>query len=263
MQDLKQEFDYDVIILNTKSRMFAYYNPHLEEADGCWFPKDFNNCKIPKIMIEEDYHYEKNDNWYLEVGIDLMLQRHYSGFTKGKEWNNIKTLWFPFSVDTNIFKPNFELDRIKKICLVGSSTYVYIHRRIMEKILKEQDLIVKLDTQLDDKYTKCLQSYVSHLNCSSIYHISPAKMFEIMASGSILFTNDALDYGLQYLFKKNSYCTYKEDGSDVISKAQMIINDKEYRKEVINNALKCIKEKHTNEIRTRELLSIIHGEFKI
>jgi hypothetical protein len=75
---LKEILKPDICILNTKSRMFEYYSPHTNVATGCILPNDFKDWNIPKVVIEEDAHYEKNGEWYQEVGIDLLLQRHYS-----------------------------------------------------------------------------------------------------------------------------------------------------------------------------------------
>jgi hypothetical protein len=88
-------------------------------------------------------------------------------------------------------------------------------------------------------------------------------MFEIMASGSVLLTDEADDYGLKELFVDESYCTYKRDGSDVSEKASMIINDSAYRDSVTKKAVQCIQEKHTHETRAKELIAIITKNFKI
>jgi hypothetical protein len=84
-----------------------------------------------------------------------------------------------------------------------------------------------------------------------------------MASGSVLFTDAAEDYGLSELFPNNSYCTYKRDGSTVIEKAKFIINEPAYRDSVTSKAVKCMQEKHTHEIRAKELIKIIEKKFNI
>ena len=115
----------------------------------------------------------------------------------------------------------------------------------------------------DVRYIKYLQSYLSHLNCGSVFNIETAKMFEIMACGSVLLTNETDKDGLKDLFYKDSYCTYKEDYSDLIIKVNRIIKDKEYRKYITTRAIKCIGERHTHEIRIKELLKIIKENYGI
>jgi len=76
LAEIANQFPFDVIIVNTKSRMFDYYSPKQEDARGCWLPRDFKSYPRFKVMIEEDYHYEPNDDWYAEIGFNLMIQ-HY------------------------------------------------------------------------------------------------------------------------------------------------------------------------------------------
>ena len=84
MKDIKKAFDFDVVILNTKSRMFEEYLPPVNPDNlphshsPTWLPRDFKEYDCPKVVIEEDYHWELNDDWYAENGIDLIMQRHYS-----------------------------------------------------------------------------------------------------------------------------------------------------------------------------------------
>ena len=84
--------------------------------------------------------------------------------------------------------------------------------------------------------------------------ICAAKNLEIMASGAILFTNKF--EGIDFLFSKDDYCSYENDGSDVISKGQRILNDPAYVNMVLNNAKICINEKHSHKIRNGQLMEI-------
>jgi len=263
LSDIKKEFDFDIIISNTKSRMFERYVPPLlgkELLHNCILPKDFATWnKTPKISLEEDYHYEIDDSWYVENNIDLILQRHYSQFCR-KE--NIKKLWFPFSVDAEVFKSD-KRKRINKICNAGSTQgKVYPSRNKIVKILEPMGTLVDFDRKLvDNNYLECLKKYISHICCPSIYFITAAKILEISSSGSLLFTQESNKYGLNELFPKNCYFSYKEDLSDLKRKVFTILHDSDWVKETVNNALKCIQEKHTNEIRIKELKEIIKNEF--
>jgi len=267
--DIKKEFNFDIILICTKERCFDYYlPPHFgkeEQRGNCWLPSDFKDIKVPKICFEEDYHYEADDNWFIENNIDLIIQRHYSNVERGNNRKQKKHIWLPFSVDTRIFHSNPKVTRIKKLCCASStSNSFYLHRTALCNILKPLYLVnLGNKAKENDSYPLYLQSYISHICCSGALNITAAKIFEITASGSVLFTENSDKYGIQYLFPKDAYCTYEENYSDVISKAQMIINDEGYRKETTEKALKCILERHTHEIRTREFLDIIKEEFYI
>ena len=99
-KEIVKKTQADVAIVMTKSRMWEYYDPFHNKFTGYWLPADFNNKLIPKLVVEEDYMYEKNDNWYFENGVDLLIQRHSSqALRKGKT----PVTWIPFSVDEKSF----------------------------------------------------------------------------------------------------------------------------------------------------------------
>lgn len=259
MQSLYHEYGgFDAAILITKSRMFMHYNPHASIAEGCWLPSDFSFWnKTPKLVLEEDYHYEHDDEWYCRMNIDLLLQRHHSAFVRP---HRVNMRWFPFSVDTNTFKPG-KKERINRICLAGTLNGAYPERQSLAYVLGKQNLIdVFVDRQkVGGKYIDCLQSYTVHLSGTSRYFITPAKMFEIMASGSVLFTNN--DPHLKLLFPEDSYATYDytkpsfEKG--VLEVANNLLSNSELRDNMTTLALKTIKERHTHQHRIAELIRYV------
>jgi len=244
----------DVAIFNTKSRMFANYHPIKKVAEGEWLPKGWSSSKlIPKIMIEEDYHYETDDLWYKTSGFSVVLQRHYSQSLRGK---NVKMLWHPFSVDTSIFKSD-NRPRTNKICFAGSSTTPYPERNLVCYVLQETGLLdaFKNQEKRGDNYIDCLKTYTAHVSGSSIYDITAAKNFEIAAAGSVLFTNRFS--GLDLIFNKDSYVEYTTQADNIRAQARKIINEPEFVKKTVESAMKDINERHTNKIRTEELIKLI------
>lgn len=257
IDDIKKHFNFDAIILNTKSRMFMDYNPHRGIAKDEWLPKGWALIDVPKIVLEEDYHYEKDDEWYKQNRVDLILQRHWS---QTQRQATVPMRWFPFSVDTDTFRPHDGDQRTNKICFAGSiSSGAYKYRHLACDILKRHKLIDMFPNgaKTGYKYVKCLREYTCHLSCSSIYHLTPAKMFEIMASGSVLLTNENAD--LPMLFPNGSYYTYKIDGSNVHHVAAAILHDKISRDATVKLALETINTRHSHKVRIEELLNIIRS----
>jgi len=257
-KELLNRTSSDIVILNTKSRMFEYYSPHTEEQSGCILPKGFNESKdIPKIMIEEDYHYEKNDDWYSDAGIDLILQRHCSqSLRKGK----IESIWFPFSVDTEIFKDR-KNPRKSQLALIGHATGPYpIRKRICNYFQSDNliDIFCKKE-KIYNSYISCLQEYLGYISTSSVYNITAAKNFEIMASGGILFTDKFL--GIEKLFPNDSYIEIPKDLSILNSLVRDLLNNQDRIHWIKEKALNCILKYHSNFVRTSELLEIIKRKF--
>lgn len=256
IDDIKKHFDFDVMILNTKSRMFMDYNPHKNIASGEWLPKGFNLYDKPRIVIEEDYHYETSDEWYKQNRIDLILQRHWS---QAQRQQTVPMKWFPFSVDINTFKPGVN-PRYNKICFAGSSeAHAYIYRRRAYEALRRYgyvDVFANRQKQ-GTSYVECLKNYVAHLSCSSTFNLTPAKMFEIMASGSALLTNENGD--LPLLFPSGSYYTYRVNNSNILQVGKEIIINKSRTEAVAKFGLETIHARHSHQVRIGELLGIINS----
>jgi len=254
MYDLKAMFPYDAVICNTKSRMFESYSPHTGVQKNCWIPSGFEEIKEPKIMIEEDYHYEKNDDWYKEKGFDLLLQRHHSQFLrKGK----VPNAWLPFSVDTEVFAP-VSIDRVNKIAFVGSSVNTaYPDRNRAIQTLSNYDYIVNYRMIVDEGYINVLKKNIAFLSCSSIYDITAAKTFEIMSSGAVLLTD--MFSGIDEIFPDGTCVKFKKDQSDLVSLAAKILADREFARGIAANGMAHIRKHHSNDVRTGQLLDIIRS----
>ena len=248
-------YPFDVVICNTKSRMFAYHSPH--KSERCWLPKDFATFNTKRVMIEEDYHYETEDSFYKQF--DLTLQRHYNSYIVQKQRGVVNTKWFPFSIDEKTFYPEGLVQ--PTIGYSGhSDTGVYPFRTIAKSFLANKGLLTDYDSSKKGvDYIHTLRRHIAFLSGSSIYYITPAKMFEIMASGAMLFTNESDYYGLKHLFPDDCYMTYKEDFTDLEVKATLIVNDIERTKEIAKRGRQCILDRHTDAIRTQQLMEILRS----
>jgi len=259
--DLLQTYKSDAVILMTKAKMFRNYRPESLYGPGehdCWLPADFAKVDIPVVVLEEDYHYETDDKWYQEMGVDVILQRHKCSSLRQ---TNVPMRWFPFSVDHTTFKCDGRV-RHNKVSFVGSYRHAaYPVRKTAIKKLEGTDYFCMRGRRrvVGADYVNELRAYISHLCCTSKYSITPAKIFEIMASGSVLFIND--DPQLRELFEGDCYVTYDNACSEVVAKARWLTEHmpESYRKTLVVNATKQILEKHTHDVRIQELLAIIRG----
>jgi spore maturation protein CgeB len=254
---LLDQIQPDVAILNTRSRAWDYYNPFTGEMRGCWLPRGFESKRIPKVLIDEDSHYEKDDNWVFESNFQLTFQRHYSQAIR-KDWK-VKTLWLPFSVNIDVFKPDPSISRINKVCFTGSMTGPYSDRIRAIEALQKEGLIDVFPTRVKvgQEYVKTLQSYSICLSGASDYNICAAKNFEIVASGSVLLTN--YFSGMEKLFDTRfivEYGTY-----DVVQIAKIVLDgsQKEWER-VTASGIDHIKRYHTDEIRTKQMIDILKKE---
>lgn len=268
MQHLWKIYKYDVVIICTKSRCIYDYEPKYNIRGKCWLPLGFEKLTCPKIVLEEDYHYEQNDEWYKDFNIDLILQRHYS---QVRRQQTVPMSFFPFSVDLATFNPwktecihqgnilSLPYQRIKKFCFVGScGNPVYHYRRMATELLATENLVDDFkNTKHDGEYIRLLRMYVGYVSCGSVCEITAAKNFEIMASGGLLFTNEF--EGINEVFPQGSYLSYNNDGSDVIDQAKEVLNNSGWLISMVKTARECIKSRHTHDTRLEQLLRIIRN----
>lgn len=270
LSELYEKYPFDVILTGTKSRCFENYRPPLvpppaeEIREECLLPSDFKEWKGIKIDLIEDYHYETDNEWYKEMNFQMVLQRHPANVDRfyKNDAQGIKCNAFPFSVDVELFKSDNQ-KRINKLAISASVVHeIYVWRKMLLDKLVPLGLMedFKEQRKVGNDYLKCLKEYISHGNCSSIYDILPAKCFEILASGSILFTDDNPKCGMYEIFDKDIFVTYKRDGSDIIDKANYILNNPEEMKEKAVKARQHILENHNHQTRIQELVNLIRKE---
>lgn len=257
MKDLREKYNFDVIIVAGKNR--TYYT---SIEDKSWLPLDFATFPCYKILIEPDFHKYKEDEWFFQNAIGSILHRHNSNVIRGEEYlPEITHYWLPYSVDTNIFKPSNQ-PRSNEICFVGNHrAKAYQFRKSAIQLLQENNLLNFQGIKLENDYLNVLQNYTIFLNGSSIYNIDNMKAFEILASGGILFTNNAQNE-FKTLFKK-AYITYKNDFSDIIKVATKLLNKTNLQEKLSKKGRDIICKKHTHQIRCKELLDIIKTELRI
>lgn len=248
----------DVAILNTRSRAFDYYSPFTGEMRGCWLPKGFESTRIPKVLIDEDSHYEKDDNWVFNSNFQLTLQRHRSQALR--KWK-VKTLWHPFSVNTDVFKPNPSIQKVHKICFAGSMTSPYSDRIKAIRALENRGLIDVFPTRVKvgQDYIRCLQQYDACLSGASDYDICAAKNLEIMACGSLLITNRFT--GLNEMFNNGSECAIWDNLNQLVDLGVAIQNNQcSYLDSVTSSARSYVEKYHSDEVRTEQLMTILKEE---
>jgi len=265
IEDLVSMCNPDIIIMGNKARMLN--SPKCSvcyERANCtscpeydtWLPGGFAQFnQVAKVIIEVDYHYEKDETWYRQHNIDLILQRHYSQLSRQE---SIPMRWLPFAVNTEIFKPDSCRERINKICFLGSKkAAAYEIRREMCARLKKAGLLDDKGEAYGGRYVGYLQGYVSHLSGSSLYDLTVGKTLEIAASGSVLLTNTFT--GIDKLFdtEKQCFMEYQPDGSDIVAVAGKILNDRLLAREISSNAVAYIGGNHTYAHRIKELLKIL------
>lgn len=252
-KDLIKEYNPDIIFL-------LLYN--VKNLD--WYPKDICKAGVPTVLLEDD-HYTYNPaiseykgtkplEWYKSSGLSLLLRRHYY-----VEDSPIPSVWFPQSANEEDFKL-YSGERINEIGFAGSynkTPWYTIRLNAVDTLAKNSLLSENAGRFGLEEYVYYIAKYKGILGCSGgILHTPLAKMFECMLSGTPYLTN--WFYGKHQLFGLKEYCfIYKDDCSDIVKKAKIILNDTDYVNEVTTNAYQIVNEHHTDEARLNDLYTIL------
>jgi spore maturation protein CgeB len=248
-------------ILHSAEELYSKYKPdailllaHSDILNG--YLKD-----IPclKVMIAVDYRKIERDNkfyWYKNNQFDLVIQRGAYNITSFQKHIGIPSVWVPYSADNKEFYPIKE--RINKIGFTGTtSNNSYAQRRKALQLLEKENLINNTGKLNGEGYSSFLRIHRAMLTDTQTKdgRRSPhAKMFEILASGSVCLTPD-FDYNF---LPNDCYVKYKDDCSDIIEKAKWIMNNKEETDIIANKGYNEFLKYHTDTIRIKEVYQHIN-----
>lgn len=235
--DIYNEIKPDIVLCYAKAHSPVIL-PFLEKID------------CPKVCIEVDYYKspKSKEGIYKRGRFDLVIQR--GSFVLSDD--TIPSVWLPFSADDKIFYPLSSISQQENfVGFSGSLTKIYSQRRSAVLKLTQANLLRECKCCYSDElYSSFLRRMKICLTSSEIN--SPhGKVFEIMASGSVVLTPPF--YGEDVLFGPNCFIHYEKDCSNIVNRAKVYLKRRKKYNIVRNNSYEIFKQKHTDDIRLREL----------
>jgi len=252
-QHLDINQDYDFIIC---ADIFAFNH------------EPWNSIKIPKAAMLEDQHSSNNlaqvqdmirDNW-------IVLHRYKFKKFHTDLHNYLKCIWFPHSVNVNIFR-DYKYKKEYDILQTGAIYKVYETRNFMinkfkddprYKIIERPKENTKVQWPTRRDYSKELNKAYMNICCGSVYQYPVMKYFEIPASNSVIF-GDWFDE-LGDLGFERYVSMLPIDKTDINTQVDILLKNKDKLLEIASNGYNLIHERHTNEIRVKELIQIVKDE---
>lgn len=229
------------------------------------WPNELFELSIPTVILEEDHYESKFDglvyadkmvlNWYKEKKISLLLRRHCYN-----EKAPVESVWLPFSANEEEYYNIYIDTQESKIGFAGShqSTQIYYDvRRLAIQKLIESNLLDSHYGKIYNGYIKYLMSHIGCLACTGgILHTCLAKTFEIPLSGSALLTNH-MDHSKLLWGDNQCFFEYKDDCSNIVELAKLILTNNKDVQEVRKNGLYRVLKYHTDYHRIVELYEIL------
>lgn len=255
MRDIRDKIKPDIVIM--------YSLGNVRE----WLPVDFKDISIPKVMIECDWWFIKGRDrrWYKEHGVDFMIQRG----SVNAQGTGLRSTWLPFSASERDFVQFQKIklkDRPYRMGFIGrgsGSRYTYIgvyqnrHRIVSE--LADHNLVKVKGEVGHSGYPIELSKFQCCVSDCGRLHSPPGKVFEIMASGALLFTDPF--NGHDELFGAQEVCKfYNTSGVGLVGTAKHILSlHVDHWQEIVDRGVKIINEKHLHRHRAAELEHILRS----
>jgi len=251
LDDLYSIFRPDIIIA------FTYNLTHN------WMPAKNKLSSIPFVIFEGDYYavlYDTDLNWYSNMGFDLMINRSYM---KKNDPLTMPKVWLPLSVNENEFNEGEKLhQRVNNVVFlgnIGKAEKLYSLRKNAIDKLSQHNLIVNREIIPAKEYPIELRKYTIGLSdAGGDLHCTLGKMFEIMASGTVLLT--PWFYGQKELFgEEEFFFEYKNDLSDIIKVVKYIRENLDEAQVIVDNAVQVINRYHLDRHRILEFKNILEA----
>lgn len=223
----------------------------------------FKNVKCMKVIVAVDFYKiikGKRFSFYKNNKFDLMIYRNCL-HKEERDYIKIPNVWLPWSADENIFRPKKQFNnKMSKIGFSGkyAPKNIYYQRNKAINLLKNNNLLKNYGKVGYKKYPKVLRSHLSMLtSAEDLLSLGRpgytfAKLFEIMASGSIPLIPPFKEEKIFFKDKPKAFVKYASDVSDIVEKAKFISLNRNLMKEMSYNAYKIFAEKHTDTMRIHE-----------
>ena len=254
----KTNKEYDFILTDSSC---VFVNGRWDEID------------IPKAMIIQDLQYsdKKIENpwlqarWAEKQKWDIIFTRYILPFSKyHSALEKIsKICWMPHCISFDMFKDYGKKKDIDVLMTGYHMDIFYPYRDKAYKILKDKkyfkEVIRPEETPKHTKkwpvgkdFSKLLNSSKINITGGSIFNYPILKYMEIASSKSLIFSNFFEELGM--LGFEPDVNMVEMDFDNLESQVEWWLEHDNEREEIIENAYRIVKEKHTVQIRVNQIV---------
>ncbi len=227
-----------------------------------------STLKIPFGVYVEDLHNLINfSQGIIEDKVQHIFTCYRDTFYKMYPDFIDKVRWLPHHVNTKIFK-NYLMQKDLNMLLMGAKDKnVYpLRHKIIKKLKKNPDFlyhrhpgyrnIENTENQfVKENYAKEINRAKVFFTCDSIYQYPILKFFEVPACHTLLLAPSSKElFDLGFRPGENFV---EINNKNFINKASYYLQNDEERERITANGFKLVHERHTSEIRAKELIDMI------
>ncbi|WP_261132632.1 glycosyltransferase [Bacillus sp. Marseille-Q3570] len=258
----------DIIAQLSPRPDFILFNDH--KPDYCPIIYQVNKVNIPKGALVHDLHYlpgrrKKN---YRKNNINYLFVQYRDAFLKWYPEFNDRIIWLPHHVPGHIF---YDQKRPRDIdmLMVGSliehlyplrvkmynhyrnfSDFTYFQHPGYRHVNSSKKGIIT-----GNSYAEALNRSKLFLTCDSIYHFPVLKYFEALACGTLLLASGSKELEALGFIDGQTFIQVTE--ANFATKANYYLRNEQERSRIVSKGMELIHERHTTEIRAKQLLGRI------
>ncbi|WP_221563892.1 glycosyltransferase [Alkalihalobacillus sp. TS-13] len=262
----------DIIAQLPRRPDFILFND--QKPDYCPWIRNIDKVTIPKGALVHDLHYRigRRKKLYQKNQIEHLFVQYRDAFLKWYPEYKKQIIWLPHHVPGYIFK-DMNLNRDINLLMAGSLIeHLYPLRvKMYNELSKRYDFTYiqhpgyrNIHSQskfiTGESYASLLNRSRIFLTCDSIYKFPVLKYFEAAGCGSLLLASGSKE--LQDLGFIDGETFVEVNEHNFHQKVEYFLKNEHERRQITANAIKLIREKHTTEIRVKQLLAHIERIIK-
>ena len=222
---------------------------NLENYDETNWVPDLRSSKTKKMLWAIDGHCKGMQTYINEFNrgdYDIILQAT-------RDFVDDNSIWFPNCYDNTLIK-NLNIEKIHEVGFCGN----IVNRQGWLDLLDGQDFQFKKDIfVIGEDMVRAINSYKVHFHKNMSIDVA-YRNFETMGCGTALLTSANNQYE-ELGFEDGHNCCIYYNEYDLVNKAMLLLEDKDFRNTIESNGEELVTKKHTYDNRAQQILDIFKG----
>jgi len=223
---------------------------------GFFYPlTDMNSLKCVKACYIIDAHREVDRRIEFAKKFDVVFTAYKPAVAEYKERGITNVFWMPVACDQEIHGKKTE-EKLYDIGFVGKLNPAFNPERV--------HLYNELKQRFNVYYERCFLEKMAEVFSQSKIVFNKSiecglnmRVFEVLASGSMLLTNEAKGSGLADLFKDRKHMVIYRNEKELLELADYYLKNADEREKIAAEGMEKVLSEHTYSHRVNEMVKII------
>ncbi len=223
---------------------------------GIFYPLiNLDSLKCVKACYLIDAHINFDHHLQFARNFDVVFLAHKPAVEMFKERGVENVFWIPPACDPDIYGKKTE-EKLHDIGFVGTLNPEYNPERV--------NLLDKLEHRFQTYYERCFLEKMAKVFSQSkiVFHKSASdglamRVFEVLASGSMLLADEAEGSGLTELFEDRKQIVVYRNEKELMELAEYYLKHDEEREGIASEGMKKVFNEHTYRHRAENMIKTL------